>query len=149
MSYALIFFTAAQTAANEMVLKFYLKRLGFCFSGTFTAINVKTLVLHLEKSVKCYDVSFIIGGLSNVGSTNVIRVLSKALNFDIKKAALELNYYNLFETGCVLTKGKQSICVLPDNPNAIKTVMSSDLFETLKKTFSIRSDISANPVIQI
>lgn len=141
MEAELIFYLSDRTNSNQEQLSKNLNKYGVTIGNVSFATDYNSFVTNIKKALDRSNMIFVVGGLLKLGSSNTIRVLSKALSIPldseyppILKGSMLLGNMN-FNNGCIIESETQSITILPDNPYSIRSVFSGKLENFLMKKY--------------
>ena len=147
LEYELIFYLARKTAACQDRLAAILTAAGLTPGTAAAATGARELGYALASAVQRGNLVLLVGGLSRADGQNVLRVLAGALGLDLvlHKGQLTLRGAHRLDPpqqtdlppGCIVESGRQSIVLLPDDPDMIAYMMENSGLAYLRRKYGL------------
>lgn len=135
----LVFYLARKTSYCEKALKKSLSKIGIELNTVCASTNPLMLGEKLTEALKICNLVFIIGGLGFSGENRLSDVLSRALATtkvsigDVKKLSNNVGK----SCGYIIRSGNQLIVALPDNPEELNAMLSSELKSYIAEMYNL------------
>lgn len=142
----LIFYVSHQTAGVETVLKKFADDCKITIDPVTVAVDKKRLGVALAEAVRYSKLIFIVGGLDLANSEDTNTVLLELfggsdgqMNWFQRKLAMTDEVSG--KQGFFITKGQQTIILLPDDPEAARNLLYHDAVFLLKARGQLKKNV--------
>ena len=139
MNYEIIFYHSGKTAETERLIEKYFGKLKLKKRSSGAAVSPAELAAMLGKSLKKTDVVVIIGGLDG-GKQSTDAILSSVLSSKGSSMECEKLLDDDENISYMLSAGRQSILVFPDETEIIGKMLEMRIMSRLKKKYSLTEE---------
>ena len=144
MKCELIFYLAGRTGQLEDLLEERLSEVGVSVAEVTAATNPEELAVALEKGVSRRNLLLVVGGLSKPDEQNVARQVAKLLSLPLSSVnppvfrnGVSLTTGSRLSDGFFLESGRQSLLLLPDDPDTVVELFDRQALALLQKKYGL------------
>ncbi len=144
MKCELIFYLAGRTGQLEDLLGECLSGLGVDIAEVTAATSPEELAAALEKGVSRWNLLLVVGGLSKPDAQNAARQVSGLLSLPLSSVnppvfrnGVPLTTGGDRAEGFFLESGRQSLLLLPDNPETVEEIFTRQALELIQKKYDL------------
>lgn len=152
MKCELIFYLAGRTGQLEDLLQECLSGLGIGLAEVTAATNEEELAAAVGKGVSRRNLLLIAGGLSKPDDQNTARQMSKLLSLPLSSVnppvfrnGISLSAGENRPGGFFLESGRQSLLLLPDDPDVVEALLDRQALTLLQKKYGLSSERREEP----